>query len=138
MSTHSRIGIINPDGTIRSIYCHFDGYPEGVGLALSNGYTDVDKINKLLDLGDISCIGPEPESKSEYWDFDFSSPYRECTRAYRDRGEDCPAYIDENEENFWSRNTEYKYLFYPELKEWKVIGPYGREEHWLEEYLKNN
>lgn len=34
MSTRSRIGMINPYGSVSSIYCHFDGYPEGVGKTL--------------------------------------------------------------------------------------------------------
>lgn len=31
MSTHVAIGIRLNDGRIKAIYCHFDGYPAGVG-----------------------------------------------------------------------------------------------------------
>jgi hypothetical protein len=72
MSTRSRIAIENQDGTVDSIYCHFDGYLEGVGKTLFNHY-DQEKLEKLLELGDISSLG---ESTID-------------TVAYcRDRGED--------------------------------------------------
>ena len=34
MSTRSRIAAVFPDGTFKSIYCHYDGYPAGVGRRL--------------------------------------------------------------------------------------------------------
>jgi hypothetical protein len=57
MATRSRIGIENEDGTIRSIYCHWDGNLNSE--ILKNHYTDRNKINELLDLGDISMLGKE-------------------------------------------------------------------------------
>jgi len=57
MSTRCRIAIKEPNGTYRSIYCHNDGYPEGVGEILETYYTNVNKIEKLMNLGDISSLG---------------------------------------------------------------------------------
>jgi hypothetical protein len=72
MATRSRIAIENQDGTVDSIYCHWDGYLEGVGKTLFNHY-DREKLEKLLELGDLSSL----EETLEY------------TIAYhRDRGED--------------------------------------------------
>jgi hypothetical protein len=72
MATRSRIAIENQDGTVDSIYCHFDGYISGVGKKLFEHY-DQEKLEKLLELGDISSLG---ESTID-------------TVAYcRDRGED--------------------------------------------------
>ncbi len=34
MATRSNIGIVNEDGSITGIYCHYDGYPEYVGKML--------------------------------------------------------------------------------------------------------
>lgn len=85
MSTRSRIAIRNDDGSYRSIYCNFDGYPDGVGATLKEHYTDPAKINQLLDLGDISCLGSEIGEKH---DFNDRSVPDSWTRAYgRDRGE---------------------------------------------------
>lgn len=68
MATRSAIGILQPDGTIRAIYCHWDGYPlGGVGGRLLSYYKDPQTINKLLDLGDLSSLGTIPVSDAEYW-----------------------------------------------------------------------
>ena len=56
MATRSRIAIENQDGTVTSIYCHFDGYLEGVGKTLFEHY-DREKTEKLMELGDISVLG---------------------------------------------------------------------------------
>jgi hypothetical protein len=56
MSTRSRIAIENQNGSVTSIYCHFDGYLDGVGKKLFNHY-DREKTEKLIELGDISVLG---------------------------------------------------------------------------------
>ena len=56
MSTRCRIGIENKNGTITSIYCHHDGYPEGVGNALYYGYDSYEKALALILGGDVSVI----------------------------------------------------------------------------------
>jgi hypothetical protein len=56
MATRSRIAIENQDGTVTSIYCHFDGYLRGVGKTLFEHY-DREKTEKLIELGDISGLG---------------------------------------------------------------------------------
>lgn len=60
MSTRSRIGIQEQDGTITSIYCHFDGYLKYVGHILRNHYTTEEKTRKLIVLGDMSSLGTNP------------------------------------------------------------------------------
>jgi len=87
MATRSFIGKLNHDGTVAGVYCHYDGYPEGVGRILKNHYTDLEKIDELLALGSISNLGPEI---GEAHDFD-SAPETAVawTTAYhRDRGEE--------------------------------------------------
>ncbi len=82
MATRSTIGMIQEGGTIRSVYCHWDGYPEGVGAILQDYYTDPAKIERLLDIGDISSLR---EDIGEQHDFDSTS---DVTTFYgRDRGE---------------------------------------------------
>ena len=72
MSTRSSIAIKRKDGTIESIYCHSDGYLEYNGALLNQYYKDPNKINNLINLGDISClamrVNPDPtlEHKFEY------------------------------------------------------------------------
>jgi hypothetical protein len=83
MATRSTIAIKTPEG-IRSIYCHYNGYPEYNGKVLNENYTDPVKINQLLDLGDISVL----DEDVGVWRQDFNDPTPGITLAYgRDRGE---------------------------------------------------
>ena len=69
MSTRSIIAAYDAGAaSFASIYCHFDGYPEGVGAMLTAHYTDEAKIRELLALGDISTLNPEI---GEPHDFDW-------------------------------------------------------------------
>ena len=72
MSTRSRIAIETESGTVKSIYCHFDGYVSGVGETLYNHY-DKEELEELIELGDISSLGESIENTVAY---------------HRDRGED--------------------------------------------------
>ena len=83
MGTRSHIGIENQDGTVRYIYCNWDGYPDHNGKILIENYFLADKINELLDLGDISSLAPEIGEKH---DFD-NPPKNQCNVYGRDRGE---------------------------------------------------
>jgi len=56
MATRSRIAIEKQDGTVDSIYCHFDGYLEGVGKMLFENY-DRESTQQLIDLGNILELG---------------------------------------------------------------------------------
>jgi hypothetical protein len=57
MSTRSRIGMTLPGDKVLSVYCHNDGYLEGVGSTLMEHYKDTLKITELLALGDLSSLG---------------------------------------------------------------------------------
>jgi hypothetical protein len=65
MATRSRIAIENQDGTVKSIYCHFDGYLSSVGKTLFNHY-DKEKLEKLVELGDISVLENSTEDTVAY------------------------------------------------------------------------
>jgi hypothetical protein len=97
MATRSRIAIENQDGTVNSIYCHFDGYVEGVGKTLFNHY-DREKLEKLLELGDISSLGESTEDTVAY-----------C----RDRGEDLHFKTFKNVEDLFENgfNSSEEYVY---------------------------
>lgn len=56
MSTRSSIGVQHADGTVSAVYCHFDGYEDGVGAALIAHHNDKEKAEALIALGDLSCV----------------------------------------------------------------------------------
>ncbi len=66
MSTRSFIAVKESDNKYRGIYCHHDGYPEHVGTILNKNYNDIDKINKLIDLGDISSLYENTDETQAY------------------------------------------------------------------------
>ena len=86
MSTRSAIIYHNPETNLYyGIYCHSDGYPEGVGNTLNIHYTDPKKIEMLVNLGHISSLGERVEPIGEH---SFEDRERGTTVAYhRDRGE---------------------------------------------------
>ena len=65
MSTRSRIGILNLNGTCESVYCHQDGYPEYTGFILENFYTNEKLVRNLLSKGDLSNIATPYNWKQE-------------------------------------------------------------------------
>lgn len=66
MSTHCYIGQLQSDGSVRSVYCHYDGYPDGVGKILLHHY-GLYNIRTLLDRGNISSLEPSIEA-TEFYD----------------------------------------------------------------------
>lgn len=62
------------------------GYPSHNGRILKEHYTDVDKINRLIDLGSISSLAENVEPKGEH---SYDKPEKGVVVAYgRDRGEE--------------------------------------------------
>jgi len=61
MPTRSRIAILNSDGSVDSIYCHYDGYLSHNGVILAKYYNNEEKIRKLISLGSLSFLGKSAE-----------------------------------------------------------------------------
>lgn len=134
MGTSCRIGIKRADGTIKSIYCHCNGYPAGVGKTLKKDYADVDKVNELMDLGDIFCLGNEPVSKPEYWKRrpELLLSDESYTLAYKDRGEKgVKAKVSKDFYDFINQHCfllDYVYVFDSDAKEWQAYRLVGIRE----------
>jgi hypothetical protein len=56
MGTRSTIGVLNTDGSVTAVYCHWDGYPEHNGKILMENYITEEKVRELIDLGSISSL----------------------------------------------------------------------------------
>ena len=108
MATRSRIGLLIGDESVVSVYHHWDGYPQWLGIHLRQKYTTKEQIEELLDGGDISCIDSDKD-----WDL------KECdlhVQYYNDRGEDTEPRFDCTVEDYLDNGEEYAYLF--ENNEW--------------------
>lgn len=71
MSTRAKVGILLPDGKVRSIKILQDGYPEYTGQMLANRYDTEEKILQLMTKGDLLGLGktiaectPDPHGES--------------------------------------------------------------------------
>lgn len=87
MSTNSIIAKKIGRDKYRAIFCKHDGYLADNGWILSKYYTTPERVDKLLDLGDLYSLSKRlSESEKE-------APEEEVTTAYaRDKGEKmCPA-----------------------------------------------
>jgi hypothetical protein len=114
MATRSRIGIQNQDGSVTSIYCHWDGYPSGNGKTLVQHYMDRRRVEALIALGNISQL--------------------EDLVHYRHRaGQSFNTRLDKSVEEYFASDLEdYGYLFTLENK-WVCICGKTRQEIALNE-----
>ena len=135
MGTRSRIGYILPSGRIRSIYCHWDGYPEHQYPILTESYSNSDRIRELFDLGDISNLHENIGSKHDWKD------KNDCINAYgRDRGEHegTEAQISTNREEFLrlAGNTGGGWAYLWNGKKWLVFENQG-SYNWKQKKTKD-
>lgn len=143
MSTRSLIAYQDPTTKmINAIYCHNNGYPLGVGKCLYQNYQDIIKVKKLIKLGDISILGPNPNQDAMIKKYGFLWDSREFmnlpweqqlrysknhqgTLAYhRDRGEELNIYtcryLKELKQIAEECDAEFIYLFRKqEIWQWK-------------------
>lgn len=112
MSTRSTIWIKKDEDKYDGIYCHFDGYLDGVGKTLIENYTDINKVMALIELGAISSLGKSIECPENH---SFDNPIKGYTVAYfRDRKEEpeIDLYKDKSlNEIEKDYSEEYNYIF---------------------------
>jgi hypothetical protein len=126
MATRSRIAIEQADGTVKSIYCHWDGYPKGNGQTLVEHYGDRAKVESLIALGDISSLGERVDPIGNHG---FNRPEEGTTVAYhRDREEEFRRpRVDASLQAFVNSDVEeFGYLF-TAAGEWMLID--GHRKH---------
>ena len=66
MATRARIGVLHPDGSVTSIYSHWDGYPNGVGKTLAESYSSQDLAKRLVAMGGVSVLEGTIEESTFY------------------------------------------------------------------------
>jgi hypothetical protein len=104
MATRSRIGIELSDGSVLSAYHHWDGMPSWLGRILKTHYNTKEKVEELIDGGDMSCCWTD-----DRWDNIGDGSYGPNYYSYR--GDDCPPRLDPSVEIYLEYGEEYAYLF---------------------------
>ena len=103
MATRARIGLRLAEDAILSVYHHWDGYPEWLGVTLNKKFNTKEQVAELLDGGDISCCDSDTD-----WNNEKCEPH---VQYYNDRGENTEPRLDLNDDDFFDNNEEYAYIF---------------------------
>ena len=118
MSTRCLICRTIGKGSVRGIYCHFDGYPAGVGEMLFNCYQSARRLDQLFRRGDISSLGPTPNRATHPFGWD---PKRGADEEYA--AFVCP----ENDIVNGSRHIDVEYVYLWRKGAWWVAeNEFGR------------
>ena len=110
MATRSYIGRLTEDKQVFFVYCHFDGYPSGVGTTLRENYDRPEDVFNLLSFGDISVLAPTVE-QSFFYGRDRKEPGTEQQQITYDE--------------FMSEKIDYRYLFDEYIEEWSCYNMQG-------------
>ncbi len=106
----------NIDGILCGVYCHWDGYPKGVGATLLKYYNSKAKIKELLLRGDMSSLG-DTIASTKFYQKDYNK-LKETTFDF--------IILHQND-------CEYVYYF-NDWNEWEVI----RNRRLVENYISKD
>ena len=123
MATRSRIGLELKNGSVLSVYHHWDGYPEWLGRILRTHYNTRAKAAELIDGGDMSSCWTD-----DRWDDSADGSYG--PQYYSQRGQDCPPYLDANKYEYLADGEEYSYI-YTLNDEWICYNRHQYEENMM-------
>ena len=114
MATRSRIGLRLTEDSILSVYHHWDGYPQWLGVTLQKKFNTKEKVAELIDGGDISCCDSDTD-----WNLEKVDNH---VQYYNDRGEKTEPRLDLNFDDYVNNATaceEFVYVFLPEDNKWE-------------------
>ena len=114
MATRSRIGLKLKGDNILSVYHHWDGYPQWLGVTLNEKFNTKDKVAELLDGGDISCCDSDSD-----WNLNKVDNH---VQYYNDRGDNTEPRLDINFDDYVNNSNageEFVYVFLPEDNKWE-------------------
>ena len=107
MATRSRIGLQLADDSILSVYHHWDGYPQWLGVTLNEKFNTLEKVADLIDGGDMSSCDSND-------DWDRKELGETAPLYYNDRGEKTEPRLDLNFDDYVNNANaceEYVYVF---------------------------
>ena len=104
MATRGRIGVQLADGSILSIYSHWDNYPSFAGVKLVEHFNSYEKAAELIDGGDISCLWTNSGWNNET--LPTTGP-----QYYSSRGDVTEPRLDETLDEYLGNGEQYAYLF---------------------------
>ena len=103
MATRSRIGLQLTDDAILSVYHHWDGYPQWLGVTLNKKFNTREKVAELIDGGDISCCDSDTD-----WNLEKVENH---VQYYNDRGDKTEPALHLNIDDYFDVGEEYAYVY---------------------------
>ena len=104
MATRSRIALQLTDDSFLSVYHHYDGYPQWLGVTLNKKFNTREKVAELIDGGDISCCDSDT-------DWDNNKVDEKHVLYYNDRGENTEPKLHLNIDDYFAIGEEYAYVY---------------------------
>ena len=112
MSTRGSISVVLADGSIRSVYCHFDSYLMGVGRTLLLHYNSQELAEQITSFGAISILD---QRINPIGDHTFRADEDgTCVFYARDRCDPMLTkyYISKSDFNLSNSHQDYNYVFF--------------------------
>jgi hypothetical protein len=103
MATRGRIGILLPDDSVLSVYCHWDNYPEFNGVKLQEHFNSYEKASELIAGGDISSLWTDRNWNRE--------PMKHRPLYYSERGDVTEPRTNSSLIGYLMDGEEYAYIF---------------------------
>ena len=114
MATRSRIALQLNTEALLSVYHHWDGYPQWLGVTLNEKFNTREKVAELIDGGDMSSCDSDNVYDYEKQAFVKRDPKPEY---YNDRGEKTEPRLDLNFDDYAANaksGEEFLYVFTPD------------------------
>ena len=106
MSTRSRIGLLLETGYVLSVYHHWDGYSEWLGVTLQEQYNTYEKVAELIDGGNMSSCYSD-----NVYDYEKQEYVKRDPQPEYYGGDDEQPRLDTTVEDYLDNGEEYAYLF---------------------------
>ena len=103
MATRARITLQLTEDSFLSVYHHWDGYPQWLGVTLNKKFNTRDKVAELIDGGDISCCDSDTD-----WNLEKVENH---VQYYNDRGENTEPALHLNIDDYFDVGEEYAYVY---------------------------
>ena len=130
----STIAILELDGTVKQIYCHWNGHIKHNGKILKQYYKTPELVKELISHGDLSVLAPNINPTGEHF---FNTPEKGvCIYYGRDLGvsnTEFQIYKDWENFSYNHRKEEYNYLFNEKENIWCVLNDKANIISFLEE-----
>ena len=125
MATRCYIGLEGTDGTVRYVYCHWDGYPSETGRILQEDWQSYTLVSSMINKGNMSYLGRNLGDTEFYCkegdpnEEDEGAKYCKDINAY---SATAPDYLIEYIYLFKDIGTGYSwFLWEPDKKTWEPL-----------------